>query len=364
MNYYGTLGPSCRDARILREMLQAGMTGLRLNLSHGGLRENREGIRTAHQAAEAEEKALFLLADLEGPELRIGSLPEPLELREGRLVELTALGIPEAVKPYLTPGQELLLDDGKILLQIPEAAQKPASVPDPESPDGGLAAALAADAGGWLTSAVKPREEPLRARVIRAGVLESRKSLALPGQDLSLPTLTDHDRENIGLLKELGIGGVMLPFVRGREDLQNLRKELEEQDAGDVKIFAKIENMAGVEHLEELLGDADEIVIARGDLGNSMPLWKLPGVQKRISAVCRREGVPFMVVTQMLDSMRERPVPTRAEMTDVYQAVLDGAASVMLTGETAVGRYPAEAMRYLVLTGREAEADRRKEECS
>ena len=147
----------------------------------------------------------------------------------------------------------------------------------------------------------------------------------------------------------------MQPFVRCREDLDALRKELNRHGGEAIRIFAKIENREGVARLSELLPAADEIVIARGDLGNSGPLWELPALQKRIAAACRGAGKPFMVVTQMLASMERSPVPTRAEVSDIFNAVLDGAASVMVTGETAVGAWPAETIRYLTRTAREAE---------
>ena len=146
----------------------------------------------------------------------------------------------------------------------------------------------------------------------------------------------------------------MLPFVRGAEDIRHLRRALDEAGAPEIRIFAKIENQAGVRALPEFVHLVDEVVIARGDLGNAMPLWELPRCQKQLSALCREAGVPFMVVTQMLDSMCTRAVPTRAEVSDIYNAVLDGAASVMLTGETAAGRYPVEAMEYLVRTAQTA----------
>ena len=147
----------------------------------------------------------------------------------------------------------------------------------------------------------------------------------------------------------------MLPFVRSAEDLIELRQELQEADAGELEVFAKIENLEGVAHLEELLPFADQIVVARGDLGNSMPLWELPVVQAKIAETCRLAGKPFLIVTQMLASMEEHPFPTRAEVSDIFRAVSEGAASVMVTGETAVGKYPAEAIRYLVNTVRAAE---------
>ena len=223
--------------------------------------------------------------------------------------------------PHLTPGQEVLLDDGKLLLRVLE--------PFP---------------GGAL------------AQVERGGVLRSRKSAALPGVDVHLPAMTDSDRQNLRAAADYGVTGVMQPFVRGREDLETVRQALSDSGASSVRLFAKIENLDGVSKLPELLPAAGEIVIARGDLGNSGPLWQLPALQKRIAAACRAAGKPFMVVTQMLASMEQSPVPTRAEVSDIFNAVLDGASSVMLTGETAMGRYPEEAIRYLANTAHEAEA--------
>lgn len=313
---YGTLGPACREAETLCAMAEQGMTGIRLNLSHVSLREARPMLDALREAEKRCGRQIRLLVDMQGPELRVGALPEPLSLPEGECVALDALRLPAVVLERIRPGQELLLDDGKLLLR-----------------------ALSGE----------------RAQVLRGGVLRSRKSLALPGLEIRLPALTAQDRENIALARETGVNGVMQPFVRDREDLLELRRALKDAGAGDVRIFAKIENRAGLEGLEELIAAADEIVIARGDLGNAMPLWELPAAQKNIAAACRRAGRPFMVVTQMLSSMEQNPVPTRAEVSDIFNAVLDGAASVMVTGETASGRYPAEVIRYLCSTARQAE---------
>ena len=149
----------------------------------------------------------------------------------------------------------------------------------------------------------------------------------------------------------------MQPFVRSAKDLLAVREAIG-TDGTPLRLFAKIENAEGIAHLLELIPHCDEIIIARGDLGNAMPLWKLPAAQKHIAEACRESGRDFMVVTQMLDSMTRRAVPTRAEVSDIFNAVLDGASSVMLTGETASGDYPLEAVRYLVRTVREAEAYR------
>ena len=316
MHFYGTIGPACASAGTLRRLVDAGMTGLRMNLSHGALAEHADWLAMIH-AVDIPD----LLIDLQGPELRIGRLPQPLSLTAGQTVRLGAQGIPcpAALVRSVQPGQELLLDDGKLLARV---------------------------------DAVEP--EALVCTVVRGGVLQSRKSLAAPGADIQMPTLTAEDKENLAIAAGCGVTGVMLPFVRGAADICNLRQALAEAGAPQLKILAKIENLAGVQALPEFLPLVDEVVIARGDLGNAMPLWELPRCQKQLSAACRAAGVPFMVVTQMLDSMHTRAVPTRAEVNDIYNAVLDGASSLMLTGETAAGQYPVQAMEYLVRTARTA----------
>lgn len=318
---YGTLGPACSDTGTLAALLDAGMTGIRLNLSHVGLPGAAEQIDHLRAAARRCGVTPQLLIDMQGPELRVGVLPAPLALEDGSLVRLgQEIPLPQAVLPRLVPGQEVLLDDGRLLLRVREPL-----------PGGALA------------------------QVERGGILQSRKSAALPGADIHLPAMTGSDRENLRLARDYGVTGVMQPFVRGREDLEAVRAALDQAGGRDIRLFAKIENLDGVEKLAELIPAADEIVIARGDLGNSGPLWKLPALQKRIAAACREAGRPFMVVTQMLASMEQNPVPTRAEVSDIFNAVLDGAASVMVTGETAVGKHPVAAMEYLAGTVREAE---------
>jgi len=321
LSYYGTLGPACAAPPILRRMFRAGMTGLRLNLSHGLLSNCGEWLSLAREAARAEEKPFELLIDLQGAELRVGDLPSPLTLGEGRSVFLGDEGVPlpAAVLRSLVPGQEILLDDGALSLRVEECASSIA-----------------------------------RCTVVRGGVLQSRKSIALPGLSLSLPPLAEADRDNLRQAEAAGVTGVMLPFVRDGEGLLALRAELRALGLSGLRVFAKIESKEGLAALPELLPHADEIVVARGDLGNALTLPLLPGAQKDIAALCRQTGKPFMIATQLLHSMEFSAVPTRAEVSDIFNAVLDGASSLMLTGETAVGRYPAEAMEYLVLTGEEA----------
>ena len=391
---YGTLGPACQDEKILTEMFALGMTGMRLNLSHVTLAESGELIGKMKWAAESCGVKPQLLIDLQGPELRTGAVAEPILLKNEEIVEICAAadwktenerndrcGDMDLIRsatdqkdqkvvefleknsreeltetadkkknsesspvqnrtsaqrmsaritiPYLIPGQEILLDDGKIHLKVVENSEN-----------------------------IKPGSGEKRryfAKVLWGGLLKSRKSAAFPGAKINSPTLTKADLENIRLAKEMGVTGVMQPFVRGREDLECVKNALQEAGAEDVKLFAKIENLDGVRKLEELLPGADEIVIARGDLGNAVHLWDLPSAQREISQKCQATGKPFMVVTQMLASMERNPVPTRAEVNDIFHAVLDGASSVMVTGETAAGDYPVEVIRYLVNTVRSAE---------
>lgn len=320
---YGTLGPACCKKETLMAMFLEGMSGVRLNLSHTTLPESAPWIESLHSAAAAAGVRTSLLIDMQGPELRLGALERPLTLNKGETMQLgtedcTPPGgatVPECVAAALQPGQQVLLDDGKILVEVVATY-----------PDGA------------------------RCRVVRGGVLHSRKSIALPGSTLRPPVLTSADLFNLSKAKAFGVTGIMQPFVRTREDLLALRESLEKVGAAELLVYAKLENKEGVENLPTFLHLADEIVIARGDLGNSMPLWELPRVQKEISALCRKEDKPFMVVTQMLASMEHAAVPTRAEVSDIFNAVLDGAHSLMVTGETAVGEYPVETIRYLCRT--------------
>lgn len=236
----------------------------------------------------------------------------PLSLSEGQTVRLGEdIPVPAPVLEALTPGMEVLLDDGKLLLVM---------------------------------------QDERRAAVLRGGLLRGGKSVALPGVQVAVPAMTAQDLVNIRDAAAMGVTGVMQPFVRSADDLRAVRQALDAAGGQHIALLAKIENMQGVKNLESFFGLADEIVIARGDLGNAMPLWQLPRVQKDIARRCRAAGVPFMVVTQMLASMEHCAVPTRAEVSDIYNAVCDGAASVMVTGETAMGDHPVEVMRYLCRT--------------
>ena len=307
---YGTLGPACADTDTLRALLRAGMSGVRLNLSHGTLAESAGWIAALRRAEETEGASCDLLIDLQGPELRIGALAAPLTLRTGDELTLgAAFPVPPCLRGELLRGDELLLDDGALSFRVLDG-------------------------------------ENMICRVERGGTLSSRKSLAVAGRELPAPALTEMDRENLRHAGKYGVTALMQPFVRGADDLRAVRAALRETGAEDLKIFAKIENQTGLHRLDEIIPLADVVVCARGDLGNAMPLWELPRAQALITRKCRAAGREFMLSTQMLHSMHHAAVPTRAEVTDVYQAARSGASYLLLTGETAVGEYPVEAMTY------------------
>lgn len=317
---FGTFGPACASEEILQQMVEAGVTGMRLNLSHVSLPASENYIKAYQSVAKAAGVNPQILMDMQGPELRIGKLEESICLKENETVSLDRIPMPEEILKNIQAGDEILLDDGKILLQIGD-------------------------------------EEKDVAKVVRGGILSSAKSIKIKDKYISMPPLTSHDIENIKVAKEYGITALMQPFVLNGEDLRKVRIVLKEYGANEIKIFAKIENRLGVENIQDILPEADVIVIARGDLGNDMPLWELPRVQKQIEEACKAAGKPYIVVTQMLASMEKNPVPTRAEVSDVFHAVYHGAWGVMVTGETAIGMYPVEVIRYLVNTVQEVSGE-------
>ena len=323
MEVYATLGDPCAKRDILDRMFQAGMTGIRVNLSHTSLKKCAPLLERLYwPAARAAGRAdAHLILDLQGPELRVGQLTRAISLREGSELLLGDGGIPipQTILQTARPGQQISIDDGSLLLEV-------------------------------------KRSSPtvLLCRVVRGGVLHSKKSLALLGAGVDTPTLTADDLENLRQAGKYGVTHILQPFVRNRHDIDVVRQALDSLGLTQVQIMAKIEERQGCDRLDEIIKAADQICIARGDLGNTMPLWKLPGIQKDIASRCRAAGREFCLVTQLLWSMEQRPVPTRAEVSDIYNGVLDGASSLMLTGETAAGKWPAQAMEYLVRTANEA----------
>lgn len=320
MRYYATLGPSCCDTAALSALLRRGVTGFRLNLSHTPLAARTDWIAALHEAERKTGLRAQLMIDLRGPEVRIGLLPAPLPLAEGAAVTLGAdIPVDGDVLGALRPGMTVLLDDGAMALTVV---------------DGGVC------------------------RVTRGGTLTGHKSLTLEGVDLRRPALCEADLADLSQAAALGVNAVMQPFVRSAGDLRVVRQTMAENGLAAAELFAKVENQPGLDALPDWLALCDVVTIARGDLGSSLPLERLPAAQKHIAALCRSRGKPFLVVTQLLHSMIDHPSPTRAEVLDIYNAVLDGADCLMLTGETAQGRYPLESADWLIRVAQEAEKAR------
>lgn len=324
---YATFGPSCGEEGTLENMIRAGMTGMRLNLSHVTLEESAPYIHAYQSAAKTCNVKPQVLIDMQGPELRIGKVQEELLLEPGGVVHLVggvhvshafkAVPVPQEVLHVVQVGDIILLDDSKMKLEVMDKTKD-------------------------LTLGIC-----VKAKVIHGGILKSYKSIKIRDRYVEMPVLTERDLENLDHAKAYGVTALMQPFALCGQNLRDVKNVLRDKGIHEIQIFAKIENRIGVEHLDEILPEADVIVIARGDLGNDMPLWELPAVQKQIEDKCKAYKKPYIVVTQMLASMEQSPVPTRAEVSDIYHAVYHGAWGVMITGESAIGKYPVEAVKYL-----------------
>ncbi|MDW7709571.1 MAG: pyruvate kinase [Deferrisomatales bacterium] len=325
-----TIGPATESPEAVEALLQAGMNVARLNFSHGDFAWHGEVIRRLREASRAAGRRLALMADLPGPKMRIGSIePEPVELRAGQPFTLTAedvvgdasrASVSFARLPHVVaPGDTLFLNDGAIQLRVEEA----------EGPT-------------------------VRCIVVVGGELSSRKGLNLPGIDLGIRAFTDRDRECLRFALAHGVDAVSQSFVVSAEDVRAVRAAAAELGHQPF-VIAKIERAGALEHLEEILDAADGIMIARGDLGVEIPIERMALVQKDLMRRANVLGKPVITATQMLESMTANRRPTRAEATDVANAILDGTDAVMLSAESAVGRYPVEATRMLARIAAETE---------
>ncbi len=324
-----TIGPATAHEEGLRGLIQAGMDVARINFSHGDPETHTSTIRAIRRLAAEEGRLVAVMADLQGPKLRVGALPpEGIRLREGQEVVLTpSPGTPDEIPlPHpelirdLEPGQTVLLDDGQMELIVTDK-----------------------------TSGA------LRCRVVVGGVLTSHKGVNVPGASLRFSALTEKDRRDVQLAVREGVDYIALSFVRRPEDVLELRRLLEQAEA-EIAIIAKIEKPEALEAIHEIVAVADGVMVARGDLGVEAPAEEVPFYQKAIIRLANQVGKPVITATQMLQSMIHSPRPTRAEASDVANAILDGTDAVMLSGETAVGEYPLEATRTMARIAANAEA--------
>jgi pyruvate kinase len=312
-----TIGPASSSNEMVHALVDTGVDAIRLNLSHGAHSDHAATAQTVREVQQESGKPLALIADLQGPKLRIGDLDAPRVLLKDE--EVLVVGdqhaangelpvAPAVIGEVLRPGHDVLIDDGLVRLSVQEVDQGRA-----------------------------------RCRVVVGGEVKSHKGVNLPGVPVPIPSLTKKDLEDLEFALGLGVDFVALSFVRAAADVRDLQAIIR-QHGSPARVIAKIEKAEAVEALEEVLQEADAVMVARGDLGVEIGAATVPLLQKRIILRCLEAGKPVITATQMLESMIEHPEPTRAEASDVANAILDGTSAVMLSAETATGNYPVEAV--------------------
>lgn len=317
-----TLGPASRDPETIRALIRAGLDVARINFSHGDHETHGETIATVRRIAEEENAVVAILCDIQGPKIRIGTVVnEPLMLQKGDSITLTldevpgdnkiiSLPHPEFVQD-LAVGTILLLDDGNLQFEVKEATTR-----------------------------------NLRCEVVIGGPLKSRKGVSAPNAHLTLDAITEKDRADIEFALKQKTDYIAMSFVRKADDIRQLRW-LINFFGGEAAIIAKIEMREALENIEDIIAVCEGIMVARGDLGVETPAESVPYQQKRIIRLCNKAGKPVITATQMLESMTQNPRPTRAEASDVYNAIIDGTDAVMLSAESATGQYPVRAVEVM-----------------
>ncbi|MCG8328159.1 MAG: pyruvate kinase [Chitinophagales bacterium] len=322
-----TVGPACNSYSKLLELVQAGVDVFRLNFSHGTHEDHQQVINHVSYINEKYNLHIGILADLQGPKLRVGKIENnALELKEGDIITLVnepCLGTMEKI--YMSyqqfaqdveVGEKVLVDDGKLVFEVTETN----------------------------------KQDTVKLKTLFGGTLSSNKGVNLPKTKISLPCLTEKDLKDLDYILTQPVNWIALSFVRTSKDMKDLRKRIEAKNH-PAKILAKIEKPEAIENIDKIIKHSNGIMVARGDLGIEVPMERLPLIQKDIIAKCMQRARPVIVATQMMDSMITNPSPTRAEITDVANAVLDGADAVMLSGETSVGKHPVkvvEAMNKII----------------
>ncbi len=330
-----TLGPTSSDEKTIQALVENGVDIVRLNFSHGTHAMHKRLIQTVRRVSKKLGRPVGILQDLQGPKIRIGWIKgEKVRLEDGQKMVITTLPMEgtntkvstsyKALPKDVKPGDYILIADGMLELLVEET-----------------------------------RAEEVICRVTHGGILESHKGINLPGTKLSTPSLTEKDKKDLKFGLQHRVDFVALSFVRTPEDVAELKAIIKKSNR-DVPVIAKIEKPEAVEVIDEIIAVTDGIMVARGDLGVEMRPEKVPFVQKILIRKCIEQGIPVITATQMLESMREYPIPTRAETSDVANAIIDGTDAVMLSGETASGKYPIEAVRVMKGIIQEAESHLKK----
>jgi pyruvate kinase len=317
-----TVGPACSNPDTLLEMVKEGVDLFRFNFSHGNHEGHKVYFEQVHRINRVHGLNVGILADLQGPKIRIGMVKgSSVELKQHSIVTITDKESESTADRLFVsydklandvkPGEQILIDDGKLVLKVEQSLN----------------------------------EHEFTTRVIYGGILTSKKGVNLPQSKLTIPSITEKDWSDLEFALKYRASWIALSFVRSADDILNLKKEIKQKHSA--KVIAKIEKPEAIENLDEIIEAADGIMVARGDLGVEVPLEKVPLIQKDIIRRCIKASKPVIVATQMMESMIQSPVPTRAEINDVANAMIDGADAVMLSGETSVGKYPIEVIKVL-----------------
>lgn len=327
-----TIGPASESLENTTRLIQAGMNVARLNFSHGDFEEHGKRIVNIRKACAALNKTVAILLDTKGPEIRLGPLQEDgYELEQDDMITLTT--------------EEIIGDSKRVSVTYKQLPQ-----------DVHIDSTILIDDGLIGLRVEKIHGTEIECRIVNGGTIKGKKGVNVPGVHISLPGITEKDTSDIIFGIEQDVDFIAASFVRKASDVLEIRELLERHNASHIQIISKIENQQGVENLDEIIDVSDGLMVARGDLGVEIPAEEVPIVQKMMIEKCNRAGKPVITATQMLDSMQRNPRPTRAEASDVANAILDGTDAIMLSGETAAGRYPVEAVETMSRIAERAES--------
>lgn len=323
-----TIGPSCSSQKRIKELVEAGVNCFRINLSHGTFEEKKSFFDLIKSIKTSSGLRPTILADLAGPKIRVSGLGDNLDLKEGDEIMISndqkgenVIPVSEGVKfQKVEDGAKILINDGLISLEVIKQISK----------------------GSLICKTIIP------------GIVENRKGVNFPGIALDIPTLTDQDKEDLELSLKNGADWIALSFVRSAKDFNIVRSKIKKLGY-NVPIMAKIEKWEAVKSMDKIIETFDAVMVARGDLGVEVPGEKVPIIQKQIIEKAGQAGKPVVIATQLLDSMIERPVPTRAEISDIANSIIDGADTLMVTGETAIGKHPIKVIKVLIKVMKETE---------
>ncbi len=327
-----TLGPSSYDKNIMRQMILAGVDVFRINFSHAEYDIVKQNVNSIRELNDELSTSVAILGDLQGPKLRVGMVKEGSYLNEGDILTFTNEPIEgDAKKVYMTyqqfpndvqVGEHILIDDGKLVLEVIETNKK----------------------------------DMVRAKTIQGGVLSSKKGVNLPNTKVSLPALTDKDIADANFILDIGLDWIALSFVRNVADIKDLKRLIANHPSKNhTPIIAKIEKPEAIKNIKSIIEECDGVMVARGDLGVEVPMEEVPGIQKMIVKKARKATKPVIIATQMMESMMNSLTPSRAEVNDVANSVLDGADAVMLSGETSVGKNPIDVVKTMTKIAKKIE---------